>query len=266
MLTATRFSGGTAGNFPNVKIDIDHRKNEIVFEGDDFEVQSVKLDLYETLGTLSVITDNDTPEDHMELFKSKKVIEYVNKRLTAEKLICKWEVNGQSLVICGDMTNVIQCHNIIRDSVKERTFPICNECAAVFFSTQWQEELQSLQKESKVLCRVFSAESTTTCMVRLVAVASRSITVGRTVTNFLHQQIKIDKEDFNIDTVLESKFWYMSKFKSGVSHATLQNIAENLSLYHVAIEFKKRNDSDYTYTIKGTAEGRLRAKQAIERL
>ena len=101
MFKAINYIESVSQQFPNVKMKLNHRKNEINFYGSVAEIVPLKLDLYEKLSTFSVYTFDGISPPFTKLFKSTKVTEYINKKLMTNKLVCTWEAEGQTLVICS---------------------------------------------------------------------------------------------------------------------------------------------------------------------
>ena len=58
-----KYPESTSEKFPNVKVKLDLEKNDIVFNGDNVDIQSLKLDLYSILLSFFACTSDNIPED-----------------------------------------------------------------------------------------------------------------------------------------------------------------------------------------------------------
>lgn len=78
MLKAMKYPENTTEKFPNVRVKINLEKNEIVLDGDTTaEIQSVKLNLYETLSSISVCMFDDISTEVLEFYQSERVFRYL---------------------------------------------------------------------------------------------------------------------------------------------------------------------------------------------
>ena len=265
MLKAMKYPESTTEKFPNVRVKINLEKNEIVLDGDTrAEIQSVKLNLYKTLSSISVCMFDDISTEVLEFYQSERVSMYIDKKLTENKLVCLWEVTDQSLVVCSIQADVIKCANIVRGSVKTESFQISKESAAIFWSSKWQNKIEELQKANYLLCKVVSNGE-----INAVLIATDDTVDGaaENVKAFLKTQSKITSEAIQLDQI-DPGFAALFKINYCFSKKILAPIAKGLSQHFVSIEytFECFNGKTSSITLKGTVEGRELAKQQIRKL
>lgn len=264
LLTASNFSNSVVEKFPDVKVEVSLDTNEISFDGDVVEIQSAKLYLYDTLNSFFVTIVDDIPYYYIELFKSMKIIDYINNKLAGEELLCAWEVKDLKLIVCSLEEYIYRCTNIIKGSVKEAKIPISRESAGSFFSVQWQNKLKTLQTENEVLVKVFSDGDLTEASI--VTVDDCLFKVTNAVKDFLKTQVTIKTETLRGADQLGSRFAALFKINEKTALEILRSIANRLSVHYVAIDWIFLELQGYTFTITGTAEGRVKAKWNIEQL
>ena len=260
MLMAIRDEVRALEKFPNAKMKMNKKKDKIFFYGDAAEIQSLKLDIYKKLSTYSVYTFQNISPDLIKLFKSSKVIEHINKKLSSNKLVCEWQTKGTALVICSTEGDIAQCCSIVRESVKEETFPICKDSAVAFLSSQWQEKQVQLSKGHEFVCNV----NTMGDMIK-VHIVARSDTVDEIACNvkdFVKRQTKLDAEtiDFSELAPVEN-----GQFRRWATSNLLEKIISDLTMYHISFKFvnDRRFPDRLHYEITGTLEGRELVKKRI---
>ena len=84
MLQLTNYTETVLEQLPEIKVVMDLEKNEISFEGDAKTVLSGYRNLMETLCKFRLYIIDNKPEEHIELYKREKVIEYINDKLEAQ--------------------------------------------------------------------------------------------------------------------------------------------------------------------------------------
>ena len=156
MLQSTNYVKKVSEQFPDIKVEISLQKNECSFEGDVDMVHSVTLNLVETLSGFGLNRINGKPEEQIELYKRRRVIEYINNKLEAHNIVCAWEVEGQMLVICSLEGDIAESTKLVEESVTETKFPISKKSSATLFSLEWQKELKNIQDKIEILYKVFS--------------------------------------------------------------------------------------------------------------
>ena len=255
MLTIIKFQESMSKTFPNVTVTINLEKNEVHLDGDNAAIQLVKMKLYETLSTYVVCVFDDISAGMLEICQSKRVIEYINKQLASEKLVCLvWDIKDQCLSICGVHEDVIKCARIIRGSVKEQKFPISKESSAVFWSSQWQNKLKELRMDSDVFWEVISSGDV--IKARIISRYDKVAELVREVKAFLRGQAKVNSVNVRKNqlgklqaalSALDADIW--EKF----AEILISKIEKDLSIHFVSV-FEWFGSQEFQ--LSGTAEGR----------
>ena len=258
MLMAINNEEGALEKFSNVKMKINKKANEINFYGSAAEIQPFKLGVYKKLSTFSVYTFQNIAPGLIKLFKSSKVIEHINKKLSSNKLVCEWETEGTALVVCSTEGDIAKCCTIVRESVKEETFPVCKDSAAAFLLSIWQDKQAELRKENEFVCIVNAMGD----MIK-VHIVARSDTVDEIACNvkdFVKRQTKLDTEtiDFNELAPVER-----GKLGERAVSNLLEKIISDLTMYHISFKFVRNSYRPDRFEITGTLEGRELVKKRI---
>ena len=257
MFMATNDDEEVFEKFPNVKMKMNKKTNVINFYGNAAEIQPFKLDVYKKLSTFSVYTFPDISQSSIKLFKSSKVAENINNKLSSNKLECEWETEGTSLIICSCEREIDECCRMVRNSVKEVRFPVCKEAAAVFLSSQWQEDQHALSKKVDFICNMKTMEDT--IEVHIVAEHDTIDAVVREIKAFVQQETKRNTEAIKFNKLGPV---HETLFDMGLASKLVQKIINDLSMYHVSIE--RILDDDFY--ISGTMEGRELVKKRIQNI
>ena len=266
LLTVLKFQESIVEKFPNVTVDINLENNEVRLQGNNADTQLAKMNLYETLSTYVTHVFDDISEGALELYQSKRVVEYINTKLASENLErIVWEIKDGCLLVCGVREDVIKCTGIIRETVKEEKFPISKESAAVFWSTQWQNKLTKLRKDTDVFCEVKSSGNVIHASV--IAASDKVAELAGKVKTFLRKQSNVRSETINVQRLgkifsmlkdnadkLDDDIWYYFVEK------LISKIESDLSKHYVSVDFSDFEDIKIT----GTAEGRDLAKKRLK--
>ena len=221
----------------------------------------------ETLCKSHLYIIDNKPEEHIELYKREKVIEYINDKLEAQNIVCAWEVKIQMIVICSLEENIATCTKIIDESVREIKFPISKESSATLITQEWKKEKKQIQDENEIVFKVFSDKTSTNVSVIATDKAANE-TVCR-IKTFLKGQLDITSEMFDPLKKLSEKFQRMYALDSTLACKMLDLIAQGLSLYHVTIKQTSHFNGSYWanyFTVTGTQEGRRLAKKRLNEL
>ena len=259
ILITIDFEESMAAKCPNVRVKINPEMNEVILEGNNADIQSVKAYMYETLSVFAVCVFDGISEEELELIKYERVKEYIEKKLASEKLVCLWEIEDNCLIVCSVHADVIRCFRIIRGSVKEEKFLISDRSSAVFWSTEWQNKLKELQKDSYLCSKVKSSEDEINA--HIIARDDEVSNVVEKVKIFLKEQSRRRSEAVNVKQLGEN-FETFSKVSYGIWHKLFNRIISDLSIHFVSIEGFSGcyfNQST-TFTLTGTDEGRALAK------
>ena len=254
MLKAINYIESVSQQFPNVKMKINNRKNEINFYGSVAEILPLKLDLYEKLSTFSVYTFDGIAPTFTKLFKSTKVTEYINKKLMTNKLSCTWEAEGETLVICSLEEDIAKCCGIVRESVKEERFLVCKESAVAFLPSTWLNKQDELRKQNEFVCNVNPVKDM--MEVQIIAQDDTVTKIVQEVKAFTKQQTKLDSEIL----LFSSLGLADTKFDPRLRKRLLRKISRNLSMYHVSTQYESGDDD---FELTGTLEGRELAKKRM---
>ena len=272
MLQLTNYTETVLEQLPEIKVVMDLEKIEISFEGDAKTVLSGYRNLMETLCKFRLNIINNKPEEHIELYKREKVIEYINDKLEAQNIVCTWEVNEQMILICSLQENIATCTKLIDESVREIKFPISKESSATLITQEWEKEVKLIQAEKEIVYKVFSDKTSTNVTV-VANVKEVSRIVGR-IKTFLANQLDRESETFNGPEQISSSFKQLYDLNSTLAHTLIDRITEGLSrLYHVTVKKEYIQGSRYNgwvdhhrYTINGTRDGRTHMKKQIAEL
>lgn len=153
MLSITKFPFTEEQKCQNVKVKMDHSKNEIVFNGDREDIMHTKMNMFETLRKFSIRVIN-IPESHAELFGAKPVQEYIAAKLETNNLVCAWEVKVPELVICSYEADIVSCVSIVSGSVKEEEIRTSSDSVGTLYSCQWPAKLTELHNGSWFILKV----------------------------------------------------------------------------------------------------------------
>ena len=226
MLITMEFEESMAEKFPNIRVKIDLEMYEVILEGDNADIQSDKTDLYETLSAFAVCVFAGISEEELELIQYKRVKEYIEKKLASEKLLCLWEIEEKCLIVCSFHADVIRCFGIISGSVKEEKFLISDRSSAVFWSTEWQNKLKELQKDSDLCSKVKSSGSEINA--HIIAQDDEVGNVVDKVKIFLKEQSKRRSETVQVKQLGENLATF-SKVSYEIWHNLFNRIASDLS-------------------------------------
>ena len=263
MLSATRFPDAAKKNFPNVNVEIDHNKIEIVLKGDSAELQNAKLCLFETVSDFSIIILKDIPENYFELLKAKRVQEYIAEKLDSKKLVCTWEVLDSELVVCSSGADIASCATVISESVKEEIIPASDASVGILYTRPWPERLTGLHKEGRFIYKVVSADSHTS--IRIITTDDISTEVVTLVKQLLTKHIKIQKEDHFVSSTGKNLIEAYKLYKNLICHK-VHEIESDLSMHHMSLKFTNAFAPNAYITISGTLEGIDLAKQRFRSL
>ena len=265
MLKAIEYPRSISDAFPNVKVKLDIEKNEVLFSGENADIEPVKLNFYATLSSFSVCMFDDIPASVLEFYQSERVVEYINQKLSTNKLVCAWEIQPNDLIVCSFQTDIIKCSNIIRASVKTESFLISKESAAVSLSKKWQDHLAELRKHNDLACKV--AASGKEFSVELVLTDDRAQGSGSAISSnikdFFKRNVTIKTENITLDQ-LSSKLTALYTVSKRLVREALELVVVDLSIHFVKIELRVASSGSLSVDISGTVEGRELAKQEIK--
>ena len=259
MLQKSNYMERVLEQLPEVKAEMNLEKNEISFEGDAQTVLYGYRNLVEALGKLSVNRIGNKPAEYIELYKRERVIEYLNKRLEEQNVVCVWEVIEQVIVICSLKESIVQCTKIIDKSVTEIEFPICRESSATLLTQEWQEEVKQIQDKNDIVYRIFSDKTSTN--ITVMATDKNVSNIVCRIKEFLKSQLVINSENFDTPVLFRNVY----DLNSNLAYKLIDRIAEGLSLYHVTLK-PAPNYTHSKFTVTGTREGMELAKKQIAKL
>ena len=245
-----------AEKFPNAKMRVNKKKNEIHFFGSVVEIQSLKLEVYKKLINYSVYTYHDIGPDSIKLFQSPKVAEHIKKKLSSKNLVCEWKAIDTALIICSTEEAIAKCCNIVRESVKEVTFSVCNESAVAFLPSEWQRLQDQLHEDNEFVCNVNTTYNKIN--VHIVAEHDTVDIIVRDIDNFVLRHTNIGSECicFNQLALVENKL------DGPQARRILRKIISGLEMYYVS--FNQVGNSS-SFNVKGTSEGRELVKKRIRK-
>ena len=251
--------------FPEIKLEITVERSEISLEGDAKTVHSASLNLLETLSQFGLNRIDDKPKEHVELYKRKRVMEYINNKLEAQNILCAWEVKKDVIVICSLEENISACTKIIVACVKEIEFLVCRESVPILFSREWEKEVEQIKTKHEVVFKVVSDKIS--IKVILVALENEVSNIVSRVKAFLESHLDIKSKTFFYNEFSE-KFSQLYELNSRLAHYLMDQVTEGLSKsYHVTIKNEYAvSHGCYKYTITGTSDGREHAKKRISEL
>ena len=259
MLQMTNYTENLVEQLPGIKVEINLKKNEISFEGASKTVLSGYRSLVETISKFDLNKLDNKPKEYIELYKRKRVVAYISKRLEEQNIVSAWEVADQMITICSMREEIAKCTNIIDGSIAEIKFPISKESSATLVTKEWQGELKQINEESDIAYTVDSDKTST--MVTVVALDNEVIGVVSRVKAFLESQLDIHSEQVYYSGFSE-KFKNLYSLNSTLAHILVDRVADGLSKsYHVTVT----NDNCW-YTITGTKDGSQNAKRRIAEL
>ena len=262
MLSATKFPVTEEQKFPNVKVKIDHRKNEIIFKGDRADIMHTKLNMFETLSKFSIRTLN-IPESHAELFRANQVQEYVKAKLETKNLICAWEVVDSELVICSSEADVVSCVTVVSESVKEETIQASSDSVCALYTCQdgqWPARLTHLHKGKWFIFKVHSCENSK--MIHLISTDNVSSEVVKLIKAFLKGKVNIQADIICDRSPAVSCVFQALKFCPNAIRKWLEDIEKDLSMHYVSIKLDT-NLKPYCIDLAGTKEGIALAKTRL---
>ena len=272
MLQMTNFMETVLEQQPEIKMGMDLEKNEISFEGDAKTVISGYRNLVETRSKYGLNRINDKPVEHIELYKRKRVVEYINTRLEKQNIVCAWEVKDQIIAVCSHEKDIAKCTKLIDGSVTEITFPVSKESVVIFFTTEWQKTVENIQDTHDLVYNVSSDKTSTTVTV-IATDTDTNESVGH-IKIFLESQLEIDSETIYRPERISEKFKQLYDLNSTLPYLLITQIERSMSkLFHVTIkrEYVKGSrinplDGFYTHILTGTRDGRAHAKKRIAEL
>ena len=254
--------------FPEIKVEITVERNEISFEGNAKIVHSASLNLLETLSQFGLNRIDDKPKKHVELYKRKRVMEYINNKLEAQNILCAWEVKKDVIVICSLEENISACTKVINECVNEIKFPVCKESSGTLITQEWENEMKQMQAKIEVFIKVLAYKTST--HVSVIGLDKEVPGIIDRIKTFLKSQLDIDSQVFRGPEAFSEKFNELYCLNSTLAHNLLDTVAEGLSkAYHVTIKneyFVVIFDPYYKYTITGTRDGRENATRRIAEL
>ena len=244
---------------PDINVEINLERNEIGFEGDVKTVLSGYRILLETISKLSLFKIDNKPEEHLQLYNRKKVIEYINGELEAQSLTCAWEVQGRMIEVCSPAEKIAVCIKLIDESITEIKLPICKEESAMLITQEWEKELEQIHAENDVLLKVFADKNST--IVTLVTTDKNASGVLLRINVFLKSHLTIKSEEFTTPEFFKNLYL----FNPMLFKRLVDQIAKELSMYHVTLQ-PAPNCNYSKYTVSGTREGRELAIKRMTKL
>ena len=244
-----------AEKFSNAKMRVNKKKNEIYFFGSVAEIQRLKVEIYKKLSNYSVYTYHYIGHDSIKLFQSPKVAGYINQKLSSKKLVCEWKAIDTALIICSTEEVIAECCSIVRKSVKEVTFPVCNESAVAFLSSEWQRLQDKLRNENDFVCNVNPTDDKIN--VHIVAEHDTVDRIAGDIGRFVKQKTKMDHETIDFDIIAQST----DGLSTLQAEHILRKIISGLEMYYVYFN-KAGVKRFYVY---GTLEGRELVKERIRK-
>lgn len=233
MLSLTIFSVSEEKKYPNVKIEIDHSKNEIVFKGGRADIMHIKLDMFETLSKFSIRILNIS-ESQAELFRAKHVQRLIAAKLQSKYPVCTWDVTGSELMICSSEADIVSCVKIVSETVKEVIIPLNCESVGVLYTHTWPTKLTDLHKEGRFIYQLDSAEYRSS--IRIIATDDIVNEVVGIVKGFLKKHASIKKEYFSTDPYICDPIVKFKNLSSILFMEKAREIEDNLSMHFVSIE------------------------------
>ncbi|XP_053389478.1 uncharacterized protein LOC128552464 [Mercenaria mercenaria] len=145
MLLADNFPTKMEKLFPDLKVKINQRKNEIVFEGPLNQVRDAKLKMYEIKSRFATASIDKISDLAARLFLLKQTKDHIVKKLNASHLDAVWDIIDGGLVVYSTSDEQIQdCLSVIRGSVIENTISLTSASKTLVGSESWQTKVDEL--------------------------------------------------------------------------------------------------------------------------
>lgn len=256
MLSVTKFPMTEEQKCPNVKVEIDHSKNEIVLttKSDREDIKNIKLNMFETLSKLCTVINN-IPESHAELFRAKQAQKYIASKLEKKKLVCTWEVRDTELVICSSEADIALCETVIKKSIREDIIPASNDSISILYSQEWPYQLKYFHKENSFIYKVDEFHTS----IRIISTDDISTEVVILVNEFLKKYARIQTERFSNVSSSRQLQEVFRQYPNLILEKA-REIENDLSMHYVSIQIA------FHIAISGTLEGITLAKKRFRSL
>lgn len=222
LLLADKFPDKIEEQYPDLKVKIKQKKNEIVFKGPHGQVREATLKMYELISYFTSTTTGELLDLKAGLYAVRKTKEHVVKKLKAKNLTAVWDIIDGCLVVCSTtQRNLKACEETMLGSVVENTIALTKDVEPMVMSEYWHSRIEELHVQYAGKCHIKVADDSSKVHVCATDDAAREIleSMEKFIQSCTKKEVSCTK---NIHHLIERQY-----------KKALENIARD---FHVKID------------------------------
>ena len=146
LLLAMSFQVEAGKRYDGLRIDINIKKNCIVFHGLLKDVKQAQLDMYEVLQTVKGDKISNMTDMQKKVLENKETKPYIVQKFKSEKISAVWELDKKNElhVFAFDDPSLVKAVHIIRKSLPEHVCQLSPESSELLSSQGWRDLVSRL--------------------------------------------------------------------------------------------------------------------------
>lgn len=253
LLLALSFQVEAGKRYEGLRIDIQLKKNCIVFHGLIKDVKQAQLDMYELLQTMKTSKLNGISDMQKKVLESKETRVYIVQKFKSEPISAVWELGQKDEVdvFAFDDAPLVKAVHIIKKSVPEHVCQLSPESSELLSCHDW----------GSLVSRLTSAHPG----VLLIAPSHDNQQLFITGTDCIMHGIMEEVENFLQENTVYSQVFRFSpsrqKFVLLKWQAKLSAVTESLRAHKVQVTTKESGMEIY---VSGTRQGLVLVQKKLE--
>ena len=255
LLQAFAFHIEAGKRHDGLKIDIQCKKNCIVFHGMAKDVKEAQIEMYELLQMVKSGKITDMSDIQRKLLENKEMKPYIVQKFKNDKISAIWEAGQQDeiSVFAFDDKSLVRAIHIIKTSVPEHVCHLSPESSELLSCQDWKH--------------LISHFTSTNPGALLIAPSHDHQQVFIACMDSIMHGVVEDVERFLEENTIYSQVVRFSRSRQTFVHQNwqpkLSAIAERLKAYKVQINMK---ESEMEIYVKGTKKGLEEAQRSLEHM
>ena len=255
LLLAMSFQVEAGKRYDGLRIDINLKKNCIVFHGLLKDVKQAQLDMYEVLQTVRGNKITDMSDMQKKVLENREIKQYLVQKFKNEKISAVWKLDQKNevSVFAFNDTSLAKAVHIIKKSVPQHIRQLNPESS----------ELLSCQGWKNLVSRLTSTHPG----VLLIAPSHNNQQVFITCTDNIMHAVVEEVEMFLQENTIYSQVVRFSPSRQLFLHENWQQklvtLQSNLRAYKVQINLRESGREIY---VRGTSDGLQAVQKKLEEI
>lgn len=147
LLEKTEFKNEMQEKHDGLKIQFYIKNCKMIVEGLIFEVQDVRLKMYEQKDLILSYEVKDFSNERQNFLKREEITKYVQQQLDAKNILAVWAKSGSTLhVYSYSDESLVMAVKLLQLCIAHNTIPITVDAKSLLMSSKWTQLTTSLKK------------------------------------------------------------------------------------------------------------------------